>query len=138
MAEPGYDNTIFNTQAQIEVILDAITGKANFSAIQMNRTASNTEYLNNKAGLSGFSKTVVGVVESECSNFDIVRWNGSALVPAQANSETSKAAVGVIYNISGGTGDLCTFGLLDGFSGLVSGDMYFISQEDFSPMNLRT
>jgi hypothetical protein len=46
-----------------------------------------------------------------CSNGNIVRFDGSSYVPAIADSLTNAKAVGIIQNVSGGTGDVYISGL---------------------------
>jgi len=59
----------------------------------------------------------------------VVRFNGSAYVPAQANNFTNAQAAGVVVNVNGGTGDLIVQdGRITGYSGLVAGTIYYLSQ----------
>ncbi len=64
--------------------------------------------------------------ESGCSDLDIVRFNGTNYVPAQADSVANADVSGIIINVSGGTGDVITAGYLDGLSGLTAGDVYYL------------
>jgi len=59
-----------------------------------------------------------------CSNGNIVRFDGSAYVPAIANSLTNAKAVGIIQNVSGGTGDVYISGIAP-MTGLTASSLPF-------------
>jgi hypothetical protein len=66
---------------------------------------------------------------SGVTNGQVVRFNGSAYVPAQANNFTNSQAAGIILNVSGSTGDLIVAnGRVVGFTGLTAGTIYYLSQ----------
>lgn len=76
------------------------------------------------------SRVLRGVAQSGCANGQVVRHNGTAYVPAQASTLTNAQAVGVIQNVSGGTGDVYTFGAVSstGMIALTAGTTYYLSQ----------
>lgn len=71
-----------------------------------------------------YSVGVSGVTSGQ-----VVRFNGTNYVPAQADSPTNAQAVGVAVGVSGGTGDIITSGIVKSvFGGLVAGSVYYLSQ----------
>ncbi len=78
-------------------------------------------------GTGGGGVIITGANQSGCSNGDAVRFNGTNFVPAQANTATNSKVVGFINNISGGTGDVTLFGVIDFLSGLTAGSTYYLS-----------
>lgn len=75
----------------------------------------------------GASATLFSQPQSGCADGDVVRFNGTNFVPAQANSIADSRAVGIINNVSGGTGDVILFGEIDFLSGLTAGELYYLS-----------
>jgi len=78
-------------------------------------------------GGTGTGTVITGVDQSGCTDGDVVTFDGSDFVPAQANSVDTSRAVGIIDNVSGSTGDVTLFGEVDFLSGLTPGETYYLS-----------
>lgn len=59
---------------------------------------------------------------------NVVRFNGTNYVPAQANTETNSKIVGIIESISGGRAVIVLSGVFDG-SSIVAGTTYYLDQQ---------
>lgn len=71
-----------------------------------------------------YSVSISGVTSGQ-----IVRFNGTNYVPAQADSPTDAQAVGVAIGVSGATADIVQGGIVKGvFGGLTAGTVYYLSQ----------
>lgn len=79
---------------------------------------------------------------SGVSNLDVVRFDGTNHVPAQADTIANSKFSGIAIDIEGSTADIVTSGLVEGFSGLTSGALYYLSNSTpggitLSPTDIR-
>jgi len=65
--------------------------------------------------------------QAGCSNYDVVRFNGTAFVPASAAAVGTADVAGIIVEISGGVGNVILAGYIDNITGLTAGVTYYLS-----------
>ena len=61
------------------------------------------------------------------NELDVVYYDSSNYVPAIATGLSTGANLGIAYNVSGGTADVSTAGLMSGFTSLSAGSIYYLS-----------
>jgi len=58
---------------------------------------------------------------------DVIRYNGSAYVEAQANTESNAEAIGIVDSVNGNDFTYVTAGHITGLSGLTAGGVHYLS-----------
>jgi YD repeat-containing protein len=61
-------------------------------------------------------------------NFDIVRYDGENYVPAIADTQLNADVFGLALDVTGSIGTVIVAGIIDGFSNLTPGSIYYLSQ----------